>query len=168
MKSKTFIFIQHGEVHHNLESVREKGPSAKLVNSPLTTKGINQAIQLRKEVKTLYTNNLANALFLSSPLDRAVQTLLAAFGPTVTLRSVNGIFAKMNQTKPKTKAEMGYFEKLRCYLRQTLKGKKRKRSNKGTRQQMQGGTKRMGTRRMGTKRMGTRRMGTRRMGTRRR
>jgi len=166
MKSKTIIFIRHGEAHHNLESVSEKGPSAKLVNSPLTTKGINQAIQLRKEVKTLYTNNLANALFLSSPLDRAVQTLLAAFGPNGTLRSVNGIFAEMNQTKPKTKAEMGYFEKLQCYLRQTLKGKKRKRS-KGTRQQMQGGTRRMGTRRMGTRRMGTSRMGTKRMGTRR-
>jgi hypothetical protein len=144
MKSKTIIFIRHGEAHHNLESVRKKGPSAKLVNSPLTTKGINQAIQLRIEVKTLYTNNLANALFLSSPLDRAVQTLLAAFGPKGTLKSVNGIFTEMNQTKPKTKAEMGYFEKLQCYLRQTIRGGKRKRSTKGTR--------RMGTRRMGTRR----------------
>ena len=154
MKSKTIIFIRHGEAHHNLESVSEKGPSAKLVNSPLTTNGINQAIQMRLEVKKLYTNHLANALFLSSPLDRAIQTLLVAFGPDGTLRSVNGIFVKMNQTKPKTKAEMGYFEKLRCYLRQTIRGGKRKRSSKGTRRR---GTRRRGTRRRGTRRRGTRR-----------
>ena len=123
LKGKTLLFIRHGQAHHNLDKVKNASHQAKLVNSPLTKRGIAQAHELHKGISRIYHNlhffqNRDKILFMSSPLDRAIQTLLVACGPRDSIGTAKSIFASMRQIQD---SEPGYLGKLGCYLRQTLR-----------------------------------------------
>ena len=123
LKGKTLLFIRHGQAHHNLDKVKNASHQAKLVNSPLTKRGIAQAHELHKGISRIYHNlhffqNRDKILFMSSPLDRAIQTLLVACGPRDSVGTAKSIFASMRQIQD---SEPGYLGKLGCYLRQTLR-----------------------------------------------
>lgn len=137
LANKVLLFIRHGQAHHNLEEIKNAPHQAKLINSPLTKRGVSQARELHKGITKIYKDlnffqNRDKILFMSSPLDRAIQTLLVACGPVKSVQTINAIFARMKQIE---NTELGYFDKLGCYLRQTMglnrtnKNNKTKKSN---------------------------------------
>lgn len=125
LAGKTLIFIRHGQAHHNLlHEVKNTPKQAKQVNSPLTKRGIAQAKELHTGISEIYKNFFyyRDKLFMCSPLDRAIQTLLVACGPRNSIHMANSIFKDMKQNVDTTSdAEPGYLGKLGCYLRQTLR-----------------------------------------------
>lgn len=122
LANKVLLFIRHGEAHHNLEEIKNAPHQAKLINSPLTKRGVSQARELHQGISKIYKDlnffqNRDKILFMSSPLDRAIQTLLVACGPVKSVQTINAIFARMKQIED---TDLGYFDKLGCYLRQTM------------------------------------------------
>jgi broad specificity phosphatase PhoE len=132
LANKVLLFIRHGEAHHNLETVKNAPHQAKVINSPLTKRGISQARELHQGISKIYKDlnffqNRDKILFMSSPLDRAIQTLLVACGPVKSVQTINSIFARMKQIED---TEPGYFNKLGCYLRQTMRLNRSDKNNK--------------------------------------
>ena len=135
LANKVLLFIRHGEAHHNLEEIKNAPHQAKLINSPLTKRGVSQARELHQGISKIYKDlnffqNRDKILFMSSPLDRAIQTLLVACGPVKSVQTINAIFARMKQIED---TELGYFDKLGCYLRQTMGLNRTNESNRSNR-----------------------------------
>tara|TARA_B110000090_G_C13372856_1_gene442784 strand:+ start:304 stop:2229 length:1926 start_codon:yes stop_codon:yes gene_type:complete len=82
--SKTVLFVRHGQAEHNqaLESHYMSGDAVlnmyatKFYDSPLTKKGIQEAVQLSKRLRAL---KKTPELIVTSPLRRALETTSHAF-----------------------------------------------------------------------------------------
>lgn len=93
---KTIYVLRHGASHHNHIDVKKYKREPKQINSPLNNDGIKEAMSLNKYFKK-FDISAQNTLLLSSPLDRAIQTMiLAILGKHhKNYHEIKGVFRKM-------------------------------------------------------------------------
>lgn len=80
LNGKTIYIIRHGEGVHNVANTLEKlGNPTKMLNAMLTKEGVAQAQRLHKKFMDEGVDlHPSTSIYISSPLDRAIETLITA------------------------------------------------------------------------------------------